>query len=180
MAFGSRGKGATAERKIAEHCTSWWWPLENGVIFVRTPLSGGWGKPQHREGFQSGGDLMSTSKTFPFAIEVKRRENWAWRSLELGGRSPAWSWWRQSIKAAKEMKKVPLMLFRQNRRPWIVMLPHEYMKNDVRRLEIPCHHMWVPAELQKIDVGGVHPICYLWDELRMYPPECFIDKKETL
>jgi hypothetical protein len=172
--FGSRGKGAKAERMVAELCTAWWWSMEPDVVFARTPSSGGWGKPQHREGFQTGGDLVTTSKTWPWAIEIKHRESFSPRMLELGGRSPVWSWWIQCIRAAKEMKKEPMLWFRKNHMAWHIILPHEFMKNDVRRMEIPSHHAWTAFELKKIDVGGVHPICYLWDELKMYPPESFI------
>jgi len=78
-----------------------------------------------RKEFQAAGDLMATSREFPFCIEVKRREGWTWGNLSKGRRSPVWGWWRQCQKAAAEMGKVPLMFFRKSREPWTIMMPAE-------------------------------------------------------
>lgn len=123
MSFGSRTKGSRNEREIAKLLESWWAGVEPGAKFVRTPLSGGWSGADVRAGFQASGDLMTTAKWFPWVVEIKRRENWAWSTLLAGKQSPIWAWWAQAIKAADEMRKVPGLVFRKNRESWHLLLP---------------------------------------------------------
>jgi len=122
LSFGSRAKGSKAEIEVAKKLEAWWGQVEPGCKFVRTPLSGGWGKPEHRAGFQASGDLMTTAAQWPWAVEVKRRETFSWKTLLAGRASPVWGWWRQAQVAAEEMSKEPLLLFRKNREPWHVMV----------------------------------------------------------
>ena len=122
MSFGSRNKGSVAEREIAKMLSEWWGQIEPGINFVRTPLSGGWGGPELRAGFQASGDIMTTSKVWPWAIEVKRREGWVWKNLLASKPSPVWKWWQQAEGQALEMGKEPLMFFRHNKERWHVML----------------------------------------------------------
>lgn len=128
MGAGSRNKGASAEREVADLLQSWWSPVEAGCRFVRTPLSGGWGGKDLRRGFRASGDLMTTAEKFPFVVEVKRREKWSMDTLLAGKRSPVWGWWEQAVAAADEQDAVPLMIFRKSREPWYAMLPREWAK----------------------------------------------------
>lgn len=116
-----RAKGSVAEREIAKMLGTWWGQIEESVVFVRTPLSGGWGGPQLRAGFQASGDVMTTSIRFPWSVEVKRREGWVWKSLLNSRPSPVWGWWKQAEGQALEMGKEPLMFFRHNKERWHVM-----------------------------------------------------------
>lgn len=126
--FGSRGKGSNGELEVVALIEPWWRQLEPKANFARVPLSGGWGRPEHREGFQAAGDIMCDSKTWPWSVEVKRRENWTWDRLIAGKKSPVWEWWRQTQKAACEMKKIPILFFRHNREQWYVMSPAGYLQ----------------------------------------------------
>lgn len=120
----SRQKGNAAEREVAKIIEHWWQPFEPEAHFVRTPLSGGWGGPSLRGTFGAAGDLMTTSKTFPFAVEVKRREGWTWGRLLKGKPSPVWDWWLQAQVQGEEMQKIPMLWLRKNREPaWHIMLP---------------------------------------------------------
>lgn len=56
-----------------------------------------------------GCDLVGT---YEFAIEIKRQEN---LSLE--------AWWRQAVTSAGRRGRIPVVIFRQNRKPWRVMMP---------------------------------------------------------
>lgn len=120
-----RPKGVKAERDVARLLTEWWRALEPPAEFIRTPLSGGWSTPKLRGTFRASGDIMTTSQTFPFTVEVKRREAFTWRLLLGGFRSPVWGWWGQTVKAADEQGGVPLLWLRRSDEPWRVMLPLE-------------------------------------------------------
>jgi len=125
VVFGSRGKGSAAEIEIAKLIETWWRQLEPNCRVCRTPLSGGWGGKDLRAGFRASGDLMTTAKRFPFTVEVKRRENWTWKTLLAGKPSPVWGWWQQAIGQAAEVTDVqlePLLVWRKNREPWHVMV----------------------------------------------------------
>ena len=146
---GSRQKGNGAEREVAAHMQKWWGRYEPAVQFIRTPLSGGWASATAREAFRASGDLMTTSRRFPFCIEVKRREGWSYERLHAGRASPVWGWWRQTVKAAAEVGLAPMLWFRQNRGPWYVMLPrdHAVFRHAHPLLE------WPAAVLAARDVG---------------------------
>lgn len=119
----SRTKGNVAEREVAALIQTWWRQLEPGCAFVRTPSSGGWGTPELRGSFRVSGDLATTSTTFPFSVEVKRREGWSWTTLLAGKPSPVWGWWRQTLTAATEMKAHPMLWVRRSQQPWLVLVP---------------------------------------------------------
>lgn len=127
----SRRKGSTAEREVAALLAEWWGTFESDVKFVRTPSSGGWSSAAVRGEFRASGDLMTTSLTFPFCVEVKRREEYSLATLERGSnRSPVFAWYEQAAKAAVEIaeaapdrKVYPLLIFRASGCPWNVMVP---------------------------------------------------------
>lgn len=120
-----RQKGSRAERDVAKMIEAWWCLVEGDARFVRTPLSGGWGGPELRAGFRASGDLMTTAKRFPFAVEVKRRESFSWRTLVDGRQSPVWAWWAQTVRAADEMGATPMLWVRRSNEPWLVLLPED-------------------------------------------------------
>lgn len=115
-------KGKRNERAVAKMLEQWWRHYEPESVFIKTPQSGGWGTAQTREVFRASGDVMTTSRTFPFSVEVKRREAWSEEHLLAGKKSPVWGWWNQSCKQAHEMKVEPMMFFKRNRKPWWIMI----------------------------------------------------------
>lgn len=117
-----RRKGNAAEREIAQTLEEWWQRHEQGVQFVRTPLSGGWSSAKVRGEFRASGDLMTTSATFPFVVEVKRREAFSMERFLEGRQSPVWGWWAQACTAAKEQQGRPLLWLRKNGEPWALAL----------------------------------------------------------
>lgn len=118
-----RRKGAVAEREVADLLEALWGQFEPGAKFVRTPKSGGWGTPVLRGEFQTAGDLVTTSPTFPFGVEVKRREGWVLKNVLAGRQSPIWAWWEQATIAAAEMKKAPILFLKKSRESWRVIVP---------------------------------------------------------
>lgn len=121
-----RTKGSVAEREVAGLLAEWWQRKDPTADFCRTPLSGGWGNPATRGSYKASGDIMTTSTSFPFVVEVKRREGFSFDLLIRGlrgGKSPVWGWWQQACTAAREQRGIPLLWLRRNREPWRVMLP---------------------------------------------------------
>lgn len=163
----SRDKGNKGEREVAALVQAWWCVAEPEEKFIRTPLSGGWGGPTLRGVFQAAGDLMTTSKTFPLAIEVKRRERWDWERVLSNRPSPVWVWWGQAQEQALEMGKVPSLWIRKNReKTWHVMLPIR----DAERWGIPLKHVWdaelinvgiPPALVTHHDIFAIHPLVFV-------------------
>jgi hypothetical protein len=149
-----REKGSKAEREVARMLEVWWQPVEL-ARFVRTPMSGGWGDPRVRAQFKACGDVSTTASSFPFVVEVKRRERWSMRTLLGGQQSPVWSWWGQCQAAAREQGGEPLMLLRRSKMPWLAFLPA-----DGRT-----------ALTLKAGAGTAHGLV-LPDHPRLYPPWC--------
>lgn len=116
-------KGDAGEREVAKLIANWWpeKQLSDGraVLFVRTPKSGGWA---YGAEFNVKGDLTTNAERFPFCIEVKRRENWTLQRFVEGRPSPVWTWWRQCQRDARAVELEPMMWFRQNRKPWMVLV----------------------------------------------------------
>jgi hypothetical protein len=117
-----RQKGSVAEREVARMIQQWWTSVDVSAKFVRTPLSGGWGTAQVRSDFRASGDLMTTSFSFPWCVEIKRREGWKLGNVIAGEKSPIWGWWEQTWTAAEEASADPMLWFRKNNEPWYVML----------------------------------------------------------
>lgn len=161
-----RSKGNRAELEVAALVEEWWTTYEPEARFKRTPLSGGWGDATVRGAFNASGDLMTTSSTFPFCVEVKRRERWSVDRLMAGKASPVWSWWRQTQTAAEEMKLEPMMWFRHNRTPWLVMV-RDFFAARLRSYGSPAMS-WGPLD---VDVGDAHPIVLRSASVLSIPPK---------
>lgn len=129
MAVNGRRKGKAGEREAAEILRQWWDPVEPGVKFASAPLSGGWHSAQMRGALRLCGDLVTSSATWPWVVEVKRREGFSLdRLLRGAARSPVYGWWEQAKRAAIEARAaqpdvVPLLMFRKSRSPWLCVVP---------------------------------------------------------
>jgi hypothetical protein len=191
----SRSKGNRAEREIAKKLELWWRQFEKDVRFCRTPLSGGFSTSQVRGEFNLSGDLMSTSDLFPFSVEIKRRENWTLKCLISGNKSPIWGWWRQNLKASKEVDKQPMLWFRKNDRAhrrsdqsglisspvWFVMIPAKMAEQiAVKVLKRSNIYLvpfckWSPCEIKSnVDYGGVLPVIFFDYQLLAQSPEVYL------
>lgn len=121
----SRTKGNRGELDVAKSFSIWC-----GEIVKRTPGSGGWGGAQE---FGTTADLICRKKKFPFHVEVKHREGWTLDDLVTGARSDhdksIVKWWEQCCDSCPKaqddhyytLHKEPLLVFRRNRQPWLVM-----------------------------------------------------------
>lgn len=101
-----RTKGAGGEQELATQLNT----IIN-VVRMRHGL-GVMEKPQvQRNQNQSavgGQDLVGT---YDYAIEVKRQE-----ALAIN------TWWKQCVKSAEELRQQPVLIFRQNRQKWRVVM----------------------------------------------------------
>jgi hypothetical protein len=175
----SRAKGANGELEVAKLLEPWWRQCEDGCHFRRTPGSGGWGRSSEvRAGFNASGDLSTDADLWPFCIEIKRREGWAWENVWLGKRSPVWGWWRQCQDAAKECGKLPMMFFRHNHEAWSVMLPDSHVALCGLANELAGQY-WEPGDLARIDYGDHLPMCTTESALFALPPRTLILPTKT-
>lgn len=117
----SRTKGNRAELDVAEMFSRW-----SGEVVRRTPQSGGWSSAK----FGVTADLVCANPAFPFHVECKHRENWVLDDLVTGVRQEhdksIVQWWKQCVESCPKKNglytKEPLLVFRRNRQPWLVML----------------------------------------------------------
>lgn len=120
----SRTKGSRAELDVAQMFSRWC-----GEHVRRTPQSGGWSNAR----FGVTADLVCPKKAFPFHVEVKHREGWALDDLVTGVRADhdrsVVKWWEQCWNSCPKtedghyytLHKEPLLVFRRNHQPWLVM-----------------------------------------------------------
>ena len=106
MGINIRTKGRTGEQEIAE-------VLNLIVLTVLTVLNLPTpAKPiiqrNQNQSAVGGNDLINT---FGLSIEVKRQETLAINS-----------WWKQCEDSANRNNEIPVLIFRQNRKPWRVVL----------------------------------------------------------
>ena len=165
--MGKKGNGG--ELEVAKLLQVWWRQVEPDVEIVRTPGSGGW---QYGPEFDACCDLMA-NKPFPWGVEVKRRERWDLNNLLKGKKTPPWRWWKKCQSDAERVSKEPVMWFRQNRRPWFVMLRSRYMS----ALQVPAPDVvWTTAQLKGVDYGEALPVLYLASRLLEEHPRVFAAK----
>ncbi len=106
----SKRKGSSQELKLAKLFEKWW---QEGQ-FTRSPGSGGWGRPQNREGFNAAGDIITTSRTFPWCIEAKHVEGWNLDQFLLNEGCILHSWWQQAVEETPKALRT-ILVFKKNR-----------------------------------------------------------------
>ena len=127
----SRAKGNRGELDVATAFSRWC-----GEPVRRTPGSGGWGGARE---FGTKADLVCANPIFPFHVECKHREKWVLDDLVTGVRRDhdrsVVRWWEQCVtscpsvltKQGRRPSKVPLLAFRRNFQPWLVMVQAEHV-----------------------------------------------------
>jgi hypothetical protein len=100
----SKIKGSAYEAKIRDLLTQ-----ELKLEFKRVPLSG---SLEYLKG-----DLWTPHDTaaWPYCIEAKHYAEVNWNSLLTAKSSDLLDFWRQAVREAKVMKKMPLVIYRWNR-----------------------------------------------------------------
>lgn len=130
----SRTKGSNAELEVCRLLSSWWDGVDRSKVpakdlpFFRTPGSGGWASSRSVAASEEmgviAGDVSTTHKDFPFLVEIKRREVSIHFENALSAASwPVYGWWDQiQAEASRYEDRIPMLLFRQNRKPWHAMV----------------------------------------------------------
>lgn len=173
MGAGSRNKGSKAELEAAEILRAWWSQIEPDVVFKRVPLSGGWADASSRGKFKTAGDLLCSSKLWPFSSEIKRREQWSWAPLLAGKGSPVWDWWHQAQMAAFEVDMEPLLLFRKSHEPWWAMVREDYASLlKLHTAGVDC--TWGGQGRLDHTRVGAHPRAFPLEVMLAYPPSRFL------
>jgi hypothetical protein len=171
-------KGNQAEREVARALEAWWRRLVPDARFERTPQSGGL---QHAVEFRVVGDVMvgpTAVATFPWSVEVKRREAGNLTRLVAGKPTAIWGWWREAQDDAHSAGLEPMLWFRRNRRRWRVLVRRS-LADVVADAEAADGGVraWGPGDVPP--GGGVPPVLYLAADLvatdparwaRMVPP----------
>lgn len=98
----SRAKGQRAEREIANILNNI--IAEQCALFNTTPPVMPYVQRNQNQSAVGGCDLINT---FDFAIEIKNCQ-----TLQIK------KWWQQAVSQAEKIDKVPILLFRQNRKGW--------------------------------------------------------------
>lgn len=172
MPVNGRRKGNAAELQVAQHVQFWWRRLElsdqatpdgEQAEFIRTPQSGGWSTRRVRGNYRVAGDISSTSDSWPFTVEVKRREAWTLTNLVAGRASPVWDWWEQTAKAAVEESGIPMLWLRRNKMPWMVLLPEDIAAPILGIASADIYWAY-RAPITRLHSTGVHPIGYLGEK----------------
>ena len=106
MTIDVRAKGANGEREVADmmNLTINTELYKAGLQVCSKPVV----QRNQNQSAVGGSDLTNP---FGLCIEVKRQEN-----LSVN------TWWNQCTKAAKEFGGIPILVFKQNRKPWRVVM----------------------------------------------------------
>ena len=83
------------------------------------------------------------------AIEVKRQEN-----LQIAG------WWRQALRQAERCDAIAVLAYKQNRKPWTVIIPEELSQMGVQKTfrsttELPPGRVLTAEQFADFYVGEV-------------------------
>jgi hypothetical protein len=108
----SKQKGSGFERHVAKLFAE-----ITGVEWVRTPMSGGWGKQNTK------GDLIApigSGYEYIF-VECKKGEGWDLWSTLFFDCGPMRDWWEKAVEQANEEHKVPVLIMAQNNRAPIAL-----------------------------------------------------------
>jgi hypothetical protein len=97
---GSKAKGSAGERELAALLTSY--ALDSGV---RLDLA------RNLEQTRGGGHDLTGLEQYNMAVECKRVEALA-----------VTAWWRQAVRQADAINCIPVLAYRQNRKPWTFMV----------------------------------------------------------
>jgi Holliday junction resolvase len=128
----SRTKGSTFERQIAKKLNERF----NTTEFMRSPGSGAFASthtlPEH---LKIHGDLI-TPKNFKFCIECKKGYNKENLYSLYNNSSDFWGFIKQSEKDSEKSKKLPLVIFKQDRQPILAVVPFNIEFPSIPKISI--------------------------------------------
>lgn len=106
MSINIRQKGAEGERQVAKILNSIIQSVMEQLEYPEEEIEAAKTAVQRNQNQSAvgGNDL---SNTFGMSIEVKRQEQLAVNT-----------WWKQTLEAANRNNELPVLIYRQNRKPW--------------------------------------------------------------
>lgn len=114
----SRAKGSTFERSVAKQLNERF----DTKVFSRTPGSGAFATthnlPEH---LKIHGDIITT-EGFRYTLELKKGYNQVSLYDLFNYSSTFWDFWAQAVKDAGKSKKMPMLIFKQDRKPTLAMV----------------------------------------------------------
>lgn len=148
MGINIRQKGAQGEREVAD--------MLNYIIYT---IMGQMGYPEEaktkalstvqRNQNQSAVGGNDLTNCFGFSIEVKRQEQLAVNT-----------WWKQCVAAAERNNEIPVLMYRQNRKPWRVKTrawlnagPKAHMQAEVE-FDIDTFKAWFAKHVEEMLLDG--------------------------
>lgn len=140
----SKRKGSAFELKLAKEFAAWWGKGQ----FARSPGSGGWGRPQNRDGFNACGDIITTNRDFPWCLELKHQEGWNLDQLLLNDGCIIWKWWEQCVDETPE-NLLSMLIFKKNRQKPMVMIRKALVEHGPFGVSENVSDLYV--ELQQMD-----------------------------
>ena len=154
----SRAKGSSFERQVAKLLND----RLNTTEFSRTPGSGAFATthslPDHLKIY---GDLI-TPQNFRYCIECKKGYNNQNLYSLYNDSSEFWKFIEQCHKDSKKCSKLPMVIFKQDRQPTLLIIPH-YVRVDKD------HHY---IQIENIKTQDKYKI-YLFDEIIKAEPDQF-------
>lgn len=136
MAINVRQKGRTGEREIADMLNYIIYQVMKELGYHEQDALKAMGTVQRNQNQSAvgGNDLTNC---LGLSIEVKRQE-----ALSVG------TWWKQCVAAAERNAEVPVLMYRQNRKPWHVRtlfwvnVPHGGQVQVVGEMDIDSFKRW--------------------------------------
>jgi len=105
----SRAKGRTAEL----NCRNELRKLTN-LDWERTPLSGALDAKHKMKG-----DIYVPGVSIKYCVEIKHYADDHINTKLLTGKTPIFlEWWKQTVREAEQMDRMPLLIFKHNRSKW--------------------------------------------------------------
>lgn len=148
-----KAKGSAFERKIAKELSLWLTRGKDDKQLIRSVLSGGWKGAREKDGWRQVGDLapngpLGEKFRKKFAIECKHRKQinllTLWQRSIKGDLLP--TWWRKLVKDSKAAGVTPMLIFRSNGFPVLVILPTKYARRAVD-LARNAHIGWLDVDI---------------------------------
>lgn len=139
---GGKAKGSEFERRVAKELSLWLTVGKDSKQLIRSVLSGGWHGRQTEattEGWRQVGDLAPNGPAGEafrrlYAIECKHRRSIDLLSLwtRTADKDSIFVWWDKLAQESAKAGVQPILIFRMNGRPIMVMMPERHSPLGVR------------------------------------------------
>jgi hypothetical protein len=141
-----KSKGSSFERLVCKKLTKWVTGKEDPLIFWRSASSGAHATQKNKAGKESKmyGDIMSIDPageflTNKFVIECKSYKTYDLEKFLFQDKGLIQEWWNQVVGDSLKADKDPMLIFKKNNSPIIILLYDEYL-TDIDEFELNIVH----------------------------------------